>query len=130
MSQLKALIKTTCGREFSIRLSFSYYTLSKKASPLDRFCTKIQSSKISEFLGIFQDQKMDIISCHDCQFSKCKNQILSLLSLMSSKRKFIYIEYEIMKLIAASNATKLEQIFFQDTKCFWRAFRLYFFIFI
>ena len=48
---------------------------------------------------------MDIISCHDCQFVKCKNQILSLLGLIASKRKYIYIHYEIMKMNATCNGT-------------------------
>ena len=43
-----------------------------------RFCTKVQSSQISKILGVFQDQKMDIISCHDCQFVSCQNQIIRL----------------------------------------------------
>ena len=56
-----------------------------------KICTKVQSSKISEFLGLFQDQKMDIISCHDCQFSKCKNQIIRL-AWFDFKYKKIHIQ--------------------------------------
>ena len=61
-----------------VRKTHNVFTLSFSDSWTDRFCTKIQSSRISEFLGIFQDQKMDIISCHDCQFVSCQNQITRL----------------------------------------------------
>ena len=52
-----------------------------------RFCTKVQPSQISKFLGNFQGQKMDIISCHDCQFVKCKSQITILASFYFKYKK-------------------------------------------
>ena len=55
-----------------------------------RFCTKVQSSQISKLLGIFQNQKMDIISCHDCQFVKCKSQI-NKLAWFDFKYKKVHI---------------------------------------
>ena len=47
----------------------------KEKQTNDLFYITLQISKI---LGVFQDQKMDIISCHDCQFLKCKSQITKL----------------------------------------------------
>ena len=68
-----------------------YFTVENSDSWKVRFCTKVQSSQISKLLGIFQDQKMDIISCHDCQFSKCKNQIIRL-AWFDFKYKKIHIQ--------------------------------------
>ena len=48
-------------------------TLGKKASGFTRICTRVQSSEMTKFLDIFEDQKidkMDIISCHDPQVVK------------------------------------------------------------
>jgi hypothetical protein len=52
----------------------SSYTLGKKASSFTRICTRVQSSEMTKFLDIFEDQKidkMDIIFCHDPQIVKC-----------------------------------------------------------
>ena len=56
----------------------SLHTVENPGSRKFRFCTKVQSSQICKILGVFQNQKMDIISCHDCQFVSCQNQIIRL----------------------------------------------------
>ena len=70
--------------------SFELSTVENPDSWKVRFCTKVQSSQISKLLGIFQNQKMDIISCHDCQFLKCKSQI-NKLAWFDFKYKKVHI---------------------------------------
>ena len=59
--------------------SLEEYTLGKKASGFTRICTRVQSSEMTKFLDIFEDQKidkMDIIFCHDPQIVKCSKWFL------------------------------------------------------
>ena len=52
-------------------------TLVKKPLCSLKVCTRVQSSEMTKFHDIFEDQKidkMDIIFCHDPQIAKCKNQ--------------------------------------------------------
>ena len=65
-------------------------------------------------LAVGLGQKMDITLGHDCQIVNCKTKNLFLLDLILSKRKCIYIGYEIMKMNAINNATKLKVIFFLE----------------
>ena len=69
-----------------IQKSDSFYTLVTES-------TKVQSSEMTKFLGIFEDQKMeemDIISCHDWQFVKCKNEFI-LFAWIDFKYKKVHI---------------------------------------
>ena len=53
------------------------FTLVKKPLRFLKVCTRVQSSEMTKFHDIFEDQKidkMDIIFCHDPQIAKCKNQ--------------------------------------------------------
>ena len=68
----------------------------------------IISSEMTKFHDTFEDQKidkLDIISCHDPQVVKCKKLSIFLLGLISSIRKYIYMEYKIMKMNATISAT-------------------------
>ena len=71
-------------------IEYQEITVENSASWKVKFCTKVQSSQISKFLGIFHDQKTDIISCHDCQFVKCKSQI-NKLAWFDFKYKKVHI---------------------------------------
>ena len=74
-------------------LQCTYATLVKKAFPFLKVCTRVQSSEMTKFLGIFEDQKMeemDIISCHDWQFVKCKNELM-LFAWIDFKYKKVHI---------------------------------------
>ena len=56
-----------------------FHTLVKKVSGFTRIYTRVQSSKIANFLDVFEDQKiakMDIIFCHDPQVVKCRKWFL------------------------------------------------------
>ena len=75
---------------FILKKLTTLHTVENSDSWKVRFCIKIQSSQISNFLGIFQIQKMDIISCHDCQFVKCKSQI-NKLAWFDFKYKKVHI---------------------------------------
>jgi hypothetical protein len=69
--ELRGILKTKLCVENN-----KIHTVREKYMFWTKVCTKVE---ISQLLAIFQDQKMDITFCQDCQFLKCRKWNLSSL---------------------------------------------------
>jgi hypothetical protein len=65
-----------------------------------------------KFLVFFRIRKWTLFPVMIVTFQNAKIKLLDWLGLISSTRKFIYKEYEIMIMNSKSNANKVEQIVF------------------
>ena len=90
---------------------YLWFTLVQEPVSFTRFCNRVKSSLSSQNYWYFSSAE----NGHNlgswlliCQLQK---RNLPLLGLILSKRKFIYIGYEIMKMKVINNATKLKAIF-------------------